>query len=76
MKVQLLDNSMFDDGSLDCKNFFISTEDGCYIAEYPFIVILGMQDEVKSAIAAGKRYIAPNGPLVYGGNQILEIAWD
>jgi hypothetical protein len=65
-----LDNSMFDDGSIECKNFIVANDEGSYNCEWNWIesTFPNLLDTIKEAIRLGKRYVTtPEGE---------EISWD
>ena len=70
----LLDNRMFDDGSIDCKNFFIATHDSSYVCEYDHILkhfSLSLE-AIRYAIEESKPYV-----VVTGDDGIeYEVSWD
>jgi hypothetical protein len=72
--VTILNNDLFDDGSMDCLNFWVSNDDGTYVCEIDHIRTLGLEKLIGEAIKAGKRHVAPKG-LVYGGLNILQVVW-
>lgn len=72
--VNILDNSLFDDGSIDCLNFWLADDEGTRLVDSSLIRTLGLESRVNEAISQGKSYIETRG-LVYAGLQILEIQW-
>ena len=69
----LLDNSLFDDGTIECKNFQVSSIDDYYICEWTDIqnTFSGkIQRQIIEAIAQGKQYVAIEHKM------ICEISWD
>ncbi len=74
--ITLLDHTMFDDGSIDCLNFWLADEDGCNQVDASFIRTLGLVEAVETARTEGKSHLSlKNSELVYGGLRILEIQW-
>jgi hypothetical protein len=70
----LLDNSLFDDGSFECYNFWLATEDGTVQVDASLIKTFDFLDQILDAMAKGKSHLVTTD-LVYGGEQILEIQW-
>ena len=70
----LLDNSLFDDGSIECLNFWVCDKDETYQASLDYIRNTPVFEQVKSAIQNGKSYVSVN--FTDGeGIKILEIQW-
>lgn len=74
----VLDNSLFDDGSIECKNFQVATKDEGYIREWFQLqdIFSGkIQRLILESIGQGKRYVElDNYPTELG--LIVEISWD
>lgn len=70
----LLDNSMFDDGSFECFNFWVADQDGCYQVDASSDVIQAVKVQIELRMSQGHAYMRCQG-LVYGGVEILEIQW-
>lgn len=71
----LLDNSMFDDGSMEYKTFTIATQERFYISEWTGIVTcysVEVQRQIRIAMANGQRYIT----LAPQEHETIEISWD
>ncbi len=69
----LLDNSMFDDGSVECKTFTVASEYDFFTCEWSYIqsTFSGkIQKQIIEAIAQGKRYVPIEHKI------ICEIQWD
>lgn len=72
----LLNNSMFDDGSFECFNFWVADQDGTYQVGAENDLIQHMKSQIETAMKAGKSHLGTRGQgLVYGGVEILEIQW-
>jgi hypothetical protein len=72
----LLNNSMFDDGSFECYNFWVADCDGCYQVSHSDTLIQHMKSQIETAMKAGKSHInTRNSELVYDGCPVLEIQW-
>ena len=74
MTIQILDNSLFDDGSLDCKSWVIATQDDCYYTSwkaikrnYPEFVPL-----IEARVRMDEYYLSCEG--IYDG--VIEVQWD
>lgn len=81
MECTLLNNDLFDDGSIECKTFIICTSENASYAEYSTLCMKryrAILHLVKHAVMAGKRYIdVSEYKLVdHNGNHVLEIQWD
>lgn len=74
MKATVLNNNLFDDGSIDCYNFWLADCDGVQQVDVSLIRGLGIEQDVQAAIDSGKSYYAPK-ELVYAGVAILEVQW-
>lgn len=74
----LLDNSMFDDGSIECKNFQVSTLEDYRLCEWDYIEAnfpKSIQSKIVKAINAGKSFIGEQYDLP-GLGIVVEISWD
>lgn len=67
----LLDNSLFDDDGIECKNFTVADKDNHYICEWEYIqkVFPNVIDKIKAVIKSGGYYI-------YDSKHDLQISWD
>jgi hypothetical protein len=74
MKMQVLDNSMFDNGSFECFNFWIATCEGLQQVDATHPIITECRKAIEARMADGRIHYAPLG-LGYGGLRILEIQW-
>lgn len=70
----LLDNSMFDDGSFECFNYWIADCDGCYQVSHNDTLIQHYKTEIIKAQKRDERYILTPG-AVYGCNEVFDIRW-
>lgn len=77
-QVLLLDNSMFDDGSVECRNFVFCTADAAYNAEWDLVQrCIPYPELILEAIARGKHHVNVKSiGLQYSGDLVLEIQWD
>lgn len=76
--ITILENELFDDGSIECFNFIIADQDGAYSASLKFIESLFLNGDFRDrfALNRAKGYLDVSKEcLVYGGVQILEIQW-
>lgn len=73
-EIVLLDNSMFDDGSFECYNFWFVTSDGTYQIDAEFVKGLDFVEQIVERMKAGHSHLNTTD-LVYGGEQVLEIQW-
>ena len=73
MNAQLLDYSMFDDGSLECKTFCIATHDDARIVEYSVIKEAFPEnlERIRKAVDQGKHHLGCHNEFGY-----FEIQWD
>ena len=74
MQAQVLDNSMFDDGGIECRNFQVATQDDAYTCEYEWIQNNFSRNlvSIQIAVEEHKDYINVMGDdgIVY------EVSWD
>jgi len=70
----ILPNSMFDDDSIECKNFTVSDNDGYYICEWDWIKKKFNRDTQRAIFQAMhlKQYYI----VVYNEGPVVEISWD
>lgn len=74
--VRLLDGEMFNDGSFESFNFWISDQDGTYQVSASCELIQHVRDRIEDAMRQGQRHRDTRRmELVYGGVQVLEIQW-
>lgn len=73
-QVILLDNSMFDNGSFECFNFWIADQDGTYQVDASSDVIQHVKSQIEARMSEGHSHLVCRG-LVYGGVEVLEIQW-
>lgn len=76
-KMLLLDNSLFDDGSLECKNFTVSDSEGYYVCEWEWIknkFAAAIHKRIAEAVVKGEYYIGIEG--INKGDRYFEISWD
>lgn len=74
--IAVLDNTMFDDGSFECFNYFISDCDGTYMVSHNNTLIQHIKDLILEQQKLGKSYIDTSKlELVYGSCQILQVQW-
>lgn len=67
---------MFDDGSMDCFNYWVADQDGTNQVSYEFIKDLRVVGQIKAQMKLGKSHLViKDQALVYGGLAILEIQW-
>jgi hypothetical protein len=84
MECIILPNSLFDDGSLECKTFVVCLPNqDTIVCEFSYILKYHSDkvDLIKAAIAAGKSYIGylipSSKPLSFGVTEsYCEIQWD
>ena len=72
--MQLLNNSMFDDGSFECFNFWLADQDGTMQVDASSDVIQHCKSQIEARMALGHSHMVCKG-LVYGGVEIFEIQW-
>lgn len=72
--ITLIPNGLFDDGSIDCLNFWLADSEGLRQVDASFIKDLGLEEQVNDARVQGRSHIQTKS-LVYGGLQILEVQW-
>lgn len=75
MTAILLENSLFDDGSFECFNFFLAHDDGTdqVDSKHPFIE--ECKAEIEAAMSRGERHIQVKSGLVFAGLTVYEIQW-
>jgi hypothetical protein len=75
MKATVLDNSMFDDGSLDCKTFGLSNSETTYYAEWATVQheLPTLVEAIKAAVARDENYITVPNDIE---TEWLEVTWD
>ena len=81
--MQLLPNSMFDDGTAQCKTFILASQTETYVVEWSYIETLpkAVQNAILSLIEAGHHHLPVSKlDIQYVGrlwtDHILEIQWD
>lgn len=69
----LLDNSMFDDGSIECKNFFLATPDETLVFEWDGVQkrFPDLSKTIAQCVKGGGRHFT----LMYKG-ELCELQWD
>lgn len=72
----LLNNSMFDDGSFECFNFWIADQDGTYQVDASSDIIKHLKGLIQIEMKRGNSHLnTSKSELIYGGVQVLEIQW-
>lgn len=76
-QIILIDNGMFDDGSFECHNFWVSDQDGSYHIGATSELIQHLKPLIMERMAQKEKWInLRHLPIIYGGLKILEVTWD
>lgn len=81
MRIQVLDNSMFDNGCIECRTFILATAWGSEFCEFDIINRMFSPEVVKliksRLNSADSRYVrVKDQGITLSGEIILEIQWD
>jgi len=74
--MKLLPNSLFDNGSLECYNFWLATTEGLESTNLSFLEKLGLLDSITKRVGSGFTYLEVPDDIYVGEVQLLEIQWD
>lgn len=72
--IKLIPNELFDDGSIECYNFWLNTTEGTEQVSLKLLEILGLKELVRTSIQNGKKYTKVHN-LIIGGIEVLEVTW-
>jgi hypothetical protein len=76
-QVLLLDNSMFDNGGVECKNFTVCTANDYANYEWHTIRAMFPQDMILQAIGKGERHLnVKHLGITVECELVLELQWD
>lgn len=79
MGIRVLDNSMFDVGTIECKNFCINTLDDSFVCEWDYIkehFSDKIQDRIRESIGLGRYHVVLEPIPIDGIGYVIEINWD
>lgn len=75
MSMIVLDNSMFDDGGIESRNFQVADHDDAYVCEWEYICSkfsTRIQGQIIKAFVEGKQYVT----TIDDQSKFIEISWD